>query len=723
MKRSLEINRKEGIWKMGSHVLEASTLNAATGERAHQYERLREQFQSLRTELAKIAEDSDFQGKGAEAIKGFFQGQIDVVDAWIQLIDINLLFFKGIPGDTEEADLSGDTVVQVPFLEENVERAGRMAKDIVADQQDELQRIFSDISDLVSLSVFSKDAFEDQMDKAEKRRSETVEKVNELDQRLTDEYAVSQGQEQYIYALFAQLMEATRKGETISPLYFNAEAYHNSEVYKAITKVKDENDKYINFKKEQKEAREIQKEMEEMENRPWYEKAWDTVSTFTGEVTGYYDSIRASTGVDPVTGRKLSEAERITAGAMAAAGFIPVIGWAGRAVKGGSAIYKTVKAANTADHMLDSYKTAQGLTRLQKAEYGIYGLVSANGFGEYFTGKDMFGNELSEEQRNQSLFNAFAIAGVGSAGYALDRMDIGKVLQNKFPYSTQYTKQQVGKAQNLFKTIRTNVGNTRMPINFRVEKLVTSTGHTVRRVISETKTVRESVQQSSKKTGTGSNKIDDILKNIDFSTLDDTSVKALINDINKSSLTPRDKVQANIQVFYKALNAGIKTDVQVLADVKIIDSDTGKVKWPPAEGYEVDELGNAIKQIIGPKVGDKIDRYGSEYGTYTSPINNGKSYSFEQRALPYIENPYAYHQYEVIKDFSELKSTIENWPDQLLKEEFYMDAKAYGYDIENFRTFGGRIASAFGAPGGGTQWNLPISVEYLKDFGFLRELR
>lgn len=433
MKRSLEINRKEGIWKMGSHVLEASTLNAATGERAHQYERLREQFQSLRTELAKIAEDSDFQGKGAEAIKGFFQGQIDVVDAWIQLIDINLLFFKGIPGDTEEVDLSGDTVVQVPFLEENVERAGRMAKDIVADQQDELQRIFSDISDLVSLSVFSKDAFEDQMDKAEKRRSETVEKVNELDQRLTDEYAVSQGQEQYIYALFAQLMEATRKGETISPLYFNAEAYHNSEVYKAITKVKDENDKYINFKKEQKEAREIQKEMEEMENRPWYEKAWDTVSTFTGEVTGYYDSIRASTGVDPVTGRKLSEAERITAGAMAAAGFIPVIGWAGRAVKGGSAIYKTVKAANTADHMLDSYKTAQGLTRLQKAEYGIYGLVSANGFGEYFTGKDMFGNELSEEQRNQSLFNAFAIAGVGSAGYALDRMDIGKVLQNKFP--------------------------------------------------------------------------------------------------------------------------------------------------------------------------------------------------------------------------------------------------------------------------------------------------
>lgn len=301
-----------------------------------------------------------------------------------------------------------------------------MAKDMVADQQDALQHIFSDISDLVSLSVFSKDAFDDQMDKAERSRAKTVEKVNELDKKLTDEYAISQGQEQYLYALFAQLMEATRRGETISPLYFNAEAYHNSEVYKAITKVRSENTEYITFKKDQKEAREIQRKMEEMENRPWYEKTWDTVCTFTGEVTGYYDSIRATTGVDPVTGRKLSEAERITAGAMAAAGFIPVIGWAGRAAKGGSTIYKTVRAANAADHVLDSYKTAQGLSRLQKAEYGIYGLVSANGFSEYFTGKDMFGNELTEEQRNQSLFNAFAIAGVGSAGYALDYLSIKK---------------------------------------------------------------------------------------------------------------------------------------------------------------------------------------------------------------------------------------------------------------------------------------------------------
>ncbi|WP_309145501.1 pre-toxin TG domain-containing protein [Peribacillus simplex] len=80
----------------------------------------------------------------------------------------------------------------------------------------------------------------------------------------------------------------------------------------------------------------------------------------------YYDSIRASTGFDPVTGRKLSEAERIAAGAMAAAGFIPVVGWAGRAIKGGSALYKTAKGLNAANHALDAYKTTKGFSLLQE---------------------------------------------------------------------------------------------------------------------------------------------------------------------------------------------------------------------------------------------------------------------------------------------------------------------------------------------------------------------
>jgi hypothetical protein len=42
----------------------------------------------------------------------------------------------------------------------------------------------------------------------------------------------------------------------------------------------------------------------------------------------------------------------------------------------------------------------------EKAEMGIYGLVSANGFSEYLTGKDMFGNTLTDEQRQASLLQS-----------------------------------------------------------------------------------------------------------------------------------------------------------------------------------------------------------------------------------------------------------------------------------------------------------------------------
>ncbi|MFE4894498.1 pre-toxin TG domain-containing protein [Peribacillus butanolivorans] len=95
------------------------------------------------------------------------------------------------------------------------------------------------------------------------------------------------------------------------------------------------------------------------------------------------------TRVDPITGRKLSEAERIAAGAMVAAGFIPVVGCTGRAINGGSAIYKTAKGLNAANHALAAYKATKGCSLLQKTEYGLYGLTAANGLGEAVTGIDI----------------------------------------------------------------------------------------------------------------------------------------------------------------------------------------------------------------------------------------------------------------------------------------------------------------------------------------------
>lgn len=84
--------------------------------------------------------------------------------------------------------------------------------------------------------------------------------------------------------------------------------------------------------------------------------------------------------------------------------------------------------------------------------------------------------------------------------------------------------------------------------------------------------------------------------------------------------------------------------------------------------------------------GTVIDRYGSKYGSYTSPVGT----PFEQRALPYENNTWAYHKYKIIKDIN-------------------------GVTISE-------IASAFKQPGGGIQFELPASVDELIKEGFLKEI-
>lgn len=56
---------------------------------------------------------------------------------------------------------------------------------------------------------------------------------------------------------------------------------------------------------------------------------------------------------------------------------------------------------------------------------GIYEFVSANGFSEYLTGKDMFGNELTVEQQQNSLYQALGLLAVGGGAYYVNRLQDG----------------------------------------------------------------------------------------------------------------------------------------------------------------------------------------------------------------------------------------------------------------------------------------------------------
>ncbi|KAB7705326.1 transposase [Bacillus aerolatus] len=488
----------EGYAAVSSKVYEAATLKAAMDARKKEYSALKGQLDNLRKEMNAIATmEEEMQGDGAEAIKAFYKAQINVVDAWTEFISVQVAFFKGIAGMAEDANLSGETIVKVPFLEIETANGLSNANMMVTSQREDLQKIFDQINDILSLDMYSRETFDEHMEKAEEKRTKTIVAVNKLDSDLTSEYVKSELEEVNVIQLFSELMKASTKGGKISPIYFDSQAYENSEIYKVQDEIAQQSADYVQYKEDQAYAREMAKKAIELENRPWHEKAWDTVSTFTGEVTGYYDYKRATEGIDPVTGEKLSDAERIAAGAMALAGFIPVVGWAGRAAKGGNAIYKTAKGVNAAAHTLDAYKSTKAFDVLQQTEMGIYGLVAANGFSEYLTGEDMFGNELTEEQRKQSLFQATTITGIGAAAKYIDSR--GAV---KPPYSREYINGQLNKARQTLNDLGRKVGSLEVPVGFQQRSM--STGmFSVSQPGFETKTVNDLIQQFSSKTDRG----------------------------------------------------------------------------------------------------------------------------------------------------------------------------------------------------------------------------
>ena len=129
----------------------------------------------------------------------------------------------------------------------------------------------------------------------------------------------------------------------------------------------------------------------------------------------------------------------------------------------------------------------------------------------------------------------------------------------------------------------------------------------------------------------------------------------------------------------------IGTDELVVRDTKFLDADENIdwEKWAPNGG----RVPETIKENQTIPAGTIIDRYGSQWGKYTSPAG----VPYEQRALPYIENPNAYHKYEVLKPIDNV--TISE------------------------------IAPAFEQVGGGIQYELPNNIKKLKELDYIKEIK
>ncbi|MDM5360427.1 T7SS effector LXG polymorphic toxin [Peribacillus sp. ACCC06369] len=240
-----------------SMIYESQTLVQAMQTRVGQYKDLKEQLTELKKGFESIVNlDDELQGQGAVAIKGFYKAQIDVVDSWLRLINRHVAFLSGIQGDTIEANLS-ETMVTVPFLEEELTNANRNSKEMVTAQKHDLKKIFSGIDDIIQLEPFSDDSFFENIEKADKKLTQTIDKVNEIDHKWTTEYAKSEEDQAAVTAVMEQLKVSSTRGGEVSPLYFNATAYKNSEAYKNLEVRKKETAEYLKVKQEEAENRRI----------------------------------------------------------------------------------------------------------------------------------------------------------------------------------------------------------------------------------------------------------------------------------------------------------------------------------------------------------------------------------------------------------------------------------------------------------------------------------
>jgi RHS repeat-associated protein len=102
--------------------------------------------------------------------------------------------------------------------------------------------------------------------------------------------------------------------------------------------------------------------------------------------------------------------------------------------------------------------------------------------------------------------------------------------------------------------------------------------------------------------------------------------------------------------------------------------------WPPDRGF----MSPPTRSILKP--GTRIDRYGSELGTFASPAGT----PFGARALPPHAASAPFRQYEVVQPLPVRRGTTAPW---------------------------------FGQPGGGIQYELTQPIETLIQQGFLKRVR
>ncbi|WEZ15133.1 T7SS effector LXG polymorphic toxin [Bacillus safensis] len=249
-------------------ILDAPSLLSAVEQRSKVYQELRDEMQHVKIALKSVSGLGDeFTGKGADNIKAFYEDLALYTDTYLDFIDMQKAFLDGVKGMLDDESLGGSTFIDEHFLDAQLKQGIQNNKDMVKEQKEALSTIFDDISDLIELNVFSSKEVNEHLDDANKKRKEAIDAVHKLDHALKTEYAKSEAIEKHLTTFYTKMMAATGKGKNAQPMYYDAKAFHETDVYKNHDKIDAQVKAYLKLKKEEKEKRRI-KELKEKLNDP-----------------------------------------------------------------------------------------------------------------------------------------------------------------------------------------------------------------------------------------------------------------------------------------------------------------------------------------------------------------------------------------------------------------------------------------------------------------------
>ena len=173
------------------------------------------------------------------------------------------------------------------------------------------------------------------------------------------------------------------------------------------------------------------------------------------------------------------------------------------------------------------------------------------------------------------------------------------------------------------------------------------------------------------------------------------------------------------------LSADVFEGKQVPVRSRFFVDEKGHIKWPETgDGFVLDSAGNAITKPADLKAGQVIDRFGSNGGRFTSPVDNGEILPFNTRGLPYPEGYQVYHQYEVVKDITR-ENILKAYNEAPKKLQLFLNERLskYGNPVDVLSDVKkGQISKVFGQ-GGGTQIQFGSNIEYYEILGFLKEVK